>query len=170
VRYTASFEECETLADRAVGRLTDENRCHAMSTGRRRLLLSTIVAIVVAVVLAVVVWLLQPPTAITRENAAKIKEGMAMDEVEAILGGAARDETTGPVIREEPPEFAPRDASGRSFRITILDQRPHLEWHSDEVRIWVHFDSNGNVTECTYFPTHRAEESLLDKLRRWLRL
>jgi hypothetical protein len=135
---------------------------------RRRLLLFGLLTGLLA--LGAGSWLLWPRTAITRENAAKIQLDMTLEEVESILGGPARDETTGPVIREEPPEFAPRDASGRSFRITILDLRPHLEWHSDEVRIWVHIDSDGRVTECMYFPTHRANESPLDMLRRWLHL
>src|SRR6266478_2347267 len=106
-----------------------------MRSRTRRLLL---LALATVAVLVAGVCLLWPQSAITRENAEMIWEGMTLAEVEAILGGPARDETTGPVIREEPPEFAPPDASGRSFRITILDMRPHLEWHSDQVRIWVH--------------------------------
>jgi hypothetical protein len=138
-----------------------------MASHTRRLLL--LAPPIVAVVLAGV-WVLLPTSVITRENAAKIREGMTLADVETILGGPARDETTGPVIREDPPEFAPPDSSGRRFRITILDMRPHLEWHSDQVRIWVHVDTDGRVTECSHFPTRRAEEGLLDKLRRWLRL
>jgi hypothetical protein len=137
---------------------------------RRRLLL--IALTVVALASLGTIWLLQrqSQSAITCENAAKIKEGMTLAEVQLLLGGPARDETTGPVIREEPPEFAPPDARGRRFRITILELRPHLEWLSDQARVWVHIDADGRVTECTYFPTRRAEESLLDRFRRWLRL
>src|SRR3954465_7795793 len=40
-------------------------------------------------------WLLSPRTAITQENAARIPAGMTLAEVEAILGGAGRDESTG---------------------------------------------------------------------------
>jgi outer membrane protein assembly factor BamE (lipoprotein component of BamABCDE complex) len=65
---------------------------------RRRLLLFALIA--VAVVLAVGVWLLWPRTAITRENAAKIQAGMTLAEVEAILGGPARDEMTGRVLSD----------------------------------------------------------------------
>ena len=76
---------------------------------RRRVLLLGLLATAVGV--AAAAWLLWPRTAITRENAAKVREGMTLAEVEAILGGPARDETTGPVEREEPPEFAPPDAA-----------------------------------------------------------
>lgn len=140
-----------------------------MTRPRRRLLLA-LFAVVMLLVLGVWLHWTKPFSAITRENAAKIKDGMTLAEVEAILGGPPRDETTGPVIREEPPEFAPPDARGRSFRITIVNLRQHLEWHSDQVRIWVHFDSHGRVTDFTHFPTHRAEESPLALLRRWLHL
>ncbi len=120
--------------------------------------------------IAAALWLLWPRTAITRENAARIQPGMTRADVEALLGGPARDDTTGPVAREDPPEFAPPDAQGRRFRITLIDLRPHLEWHSDEVQVWVHVDAEGRVTDCRAFPMRRTDESLLDRLRRWLGL
>jgi hypothetical protein len=137
---------------------------------RRRLLLLTIAAVVVVLVIAV--WLVWPgPSAITRENAARIKEGMTLAEVEAILGGPARDETTGPVEREDPPEFAPPDARGIRWRITIADMRSSLQrWESDQARVWVHFDAEGRVTDCQHFSMRRANEGPIDMLRRWLRL
>lgn len=79
----------------------------SLASPRRLLLLALPVGLLV---LAIGVGLLWPRTAITRENAAKIEPGMTLAEVEAKLGGPARDETTGPVEREEPPEFAPPDA------------------------------------------------------------
>jgi hypothetical protein len=136
---------------------------------RRRLMVFGLLATLTA--LGVGGWMLWPqPTAITRENAAKINIGMTVAQVEAILGGPERDDTTGPGIREEPPEFAPPDASGRRYRITFIDTRPRLEWRSDEVQIWVLVNSDACVTECTWFPMRRAPESPLDKLRRWLHL
>ena len=54
---------------------------------RRRLIL------VATLLLAAGVWLARPAsTQITMENASRIKEGMTLAEVEAILGGPARDE------------------------------------------------------------------------------
>src|SRR5260370_3248342 len=61
-------------------------------TTRRRLLLF---ALPTVAMLAVGVWLLQPRTAITPENAAKIQVGMTLRVVEAILGGPARREARG---------------------------------------------------------------------------
>src|SRR4051812_40868610 len=47
----------------------------------------------------VITWLLWPRTAITADNAAKVREGMTLAEVEALLG-PARDESTGPLAAE----------------------------------------------------------------------
>ncbi len=139
-----------------------------MSPGRRRVCWFAVPAALG--VLAVGVWLLWPHTAITRANAAKVQPGMTLAEVEAILGGPARDDTTGPVVCEEPPEFAPPDAQGRRYRITFVDMRPLLRWHSDEVQVRIHFDDDGRVTDCHSFLMRRAEETLLDRVRRWLGL
>src|ERR1700722_14500609 len=67
---------------------------------RRRVLLIGLLAATVA--LGVCEWMLwpRPPSAITRANAAKITEGMTLAEVEAILGGPPRDESTGTVVSD----------------------------------------------------------------------
>ena len=57
----------------------------AMLKRLRRLLLLALPAALVAVLLAA--WLLWARTAITRENAERIRVGMTLAEVEAILGG-----------------------------------------------------------------------------------
>jgi hypothetical protein len=141
-----------------------------MCRSRRRLFLALgLLACVLAGGAAWVHW--RTPTAINHENAAKIQGGMTLAEVETILGGPARDETTGPVEREEPPEFAPPDARGIRWRIAFADMRAGLQrWESDQARVWVHFDENGFVTDCREFQMRRVEESPLDMLRRWLRL
>jgi hypothetical protein len=139
---------------------------------RRRMLLFGLLAAVAAVVgIAVAAWLLWPGSAITRENAADIREGMTLAEVEAMLGGPARDETTGPVEREEPPEFAEPDARGIRWRITFLDMRSGVHrWESDQARVWVHFDDAGRATDCHVFPMRRVQESPLAMVRRWMHL
>src|SRR4051812_29388784 len=125
-------------------------------TRRRWLLLGMLVA---AAVVAAGLWLNQPPrSAINAENAAKIEIGMTLAEVEAVLGGPARDETTGPV----------NDVIfGGEL---MLPGGPSAEWVSDEYRVWVWLDSEGRVDLYSDSPVQRLPETPLEKLRRWLRL
>jgi hypothetical protein len=73
---------------------------------RRRVLLLGPVA--VAAVMATTIWLTwPPPSAISPENAATLKEGMTLAEVEQILGGPARDERSGPIVTTDEPKDMP---------------------------------------------------------------
>ncbi len=147
-----------------------------MRTRPRRLLLLAVVAVVVA--MAGGAWLLWPRSAITRENAAKIRVGMTLVEVQTILGGPPRDETTGPFVLD--PDFvepAGEDWTGTlqgrwiDFMFVEPPRAPRrVMWHSDQVVIWVRCNAAGCVNACDHFPLRRAEESPLDMLRRWLRL
>jgi hypothetical protein len=131
---------------------------------RRRVLLFGLPTAVAAV--AVAVWLLWPRTAITRENAAMIVRGMTLAEVEAVLGGRARTETTGPV------ELDWNLDTGMVVlnELNLESNRPACTWQSDRVSIYVQFSQDGRVTDCQVFPMRRAPESAHDKLRRWLGL
>jgi len=141
----------------------------------RRLL---IVPVALAVVLALGAWVFWPRSAITRENAEKIAEGMTRADVEAILGGPARDETTGPVVldRYDDPDVVEQRAalyehllveSLRNQAAGVRFPQP-AEWHSNQVSILVHFNREGCVTDCTSMPRRSKDESPLDMLRRWL--
>jgi hypothetical protein len=138
---------------------------------RRRLF--AIACIVALAACAIGLWLLWPaPSAITRENAAKIKDGMTRAEVEAILGGPARDETTGPIdIDTTTHEDA--DVEGMHMlmlaRVFLADEHPSLVWRSDYVIIRMRLDADGVVSVCRVVPVCREPESPLDRIRRWLR-
>jgi outer membrane protein assembly factor BamE (lipoprotein component of BamABCDE complex) len=108
------------------------------------------------VVLAVAMWLFWPRTAITRENAAKIREGMMLADVEEILGGPSRDELSGPH----------KVQWSYTNLIMVVNRK---EWIGPDIAVSVAFRHNrvvsNEVTE-TYFP----EESPIQRIRRWLRL
>jgi hypothetical protein len=72
----------------------------------RRLMLFGLLACLAALGMAtgLLVWSATRGTVITRENAAKIQVGMTVGEVEAILGGPARSDATGPVEFEWDPD------------------------------------------------------------------
>jgi hypothetical protein len=119
---------------------------------RRRVLVLAVVS--AAVALAIGAWLLWPRTAITWENARKVRPGMALDEVEAILGG--------------PPRF---DATGQvSYCLDGIEgfdpaaPRPP-EWISDEVLVMVYLDANHRVQRCVPVPVQR--EGVFEIVRRW---
>jgi hypothetical protein len=97
-------------------------------------------------------WPHTPATAINPENAARIAPGMSVQEVETILGGAARDEV--------------RTAG---HRLLIQSVRPDLEWNSDAATVWVHLDQDGRVRECQVIPVP-APHGVLGTMRRWLGL
>jgi hypothetical protein len=121
-----------------------------MSKRERRLV--SMAALVSVATIAVGVWLSWPRTAITRENAERIQPGMTLAEVEAILGGPARDE--GPEQRSA---------------VSIQSVRPDREWNSAQVSVWVFLDVEGRVRECRAIPVPPAPGPL-ERLRRWLGL
>src|SRR6516162_7726428 len=89
----------------------------------RRLLLLCLPVSLAALGLAA--WLLWPRTAITPENAEKVQRGMTLAEVEAILGGPARDDATGPLT------------SDLSEAVESYDRPGRLKWQSDQTVVWV---------------------------------
>ena len=132
---------------------------------RRRVLLGSVAVVVVG--LAIGVWMLWPRTAITEENAAKLQPGMTLAEVEAILGGPARIETTGPtradVDMDEQRRF-------ERFMLRQNSERRVVSWHSDSVAVYALCGPDGRVLEVFACRVHRAPEALLDTFRRNLRL
>ena len=147
---------------------------------RRRILLG--VPIVVAAFL-IGLWLLWPRTAITADNAAKIKNGMTLEQVVAILGGPERDESTGPIEADDPDideavrtgREPPEAAVGR-VELLQLDF-PHQGmveagryWKTDRLMVRIELDQDGRVSWILVQPVRRQHESLLNRLRRWLRL
>jgi hypothetical protein len=140
-------------------------------TTRRRLLVFGLLAGLLA--LGAGVWLLWPRTAITRENAARIRPGMTLEEVETILGGPMRDDSTGKV--EQDWEWTPEIPG----HLIIESWRPPpqekgavsmSDWRSDQVLIFVDLDSNGRILECHTFELRRAQDGPVGMIRRWLRL
>jgi hypothetical protein len=123
---------------------------------RRRIQLFAL-PVVVAAGFVVGAWLFWPRTAITWENAHKVTPGMALEEVEGILGGPARNDTTGMV----------------SYCLTGIEgfdpgaTRPS-EWISDEVLVMVYLDANQRVQRCV--PVAVRRENTLEAVRRKLGL
>jgi hypothetical protein len=126
----------------------------------------------IAVGVAVGMWLFWPRTAITRENAARIQEGMTLEEVEVIFGGPSRDESTGPLTANARAYQGIVDVSW--FRHEPWGGEPDPQrtrfWVSDHVMVRVDHDGSCNVTNAAVLPVQRIHEPILVMLRRWLRL
>jgi hypothetical protein len=144
---------------------------------RRLLLFGLLVAITLAMVGGIWWWAVWPHTAISRENAARIDKGMTRAEVEAILGGPARIEPSTGVVPDLDLNLPENDQLLRLMEeqqlALIAETRPIAErpiWVSDNVSIYVRFDDQGRVEKCLSVPVRPVQESLTDKLRRWLRL
>jgi hypothetical protein len=145
-------------------------------TRRRRYLLLAMVA--VAVVLAVGSWLLSPRTAITPENAAKIKKGMTLVDVKSILGGSERDESTGPLAAADPVFdddgradvwlFQAQTMVGSMEPGVFIRGRPSC-WTSNHAIVRVHFDTQDEVVSCHVLSV-RPDEGISHMIRRWLGL
>jgi hypothetical protein len=99
------------------------------------------------------------PSAINEENVAKIKRGMALAEVEAILGGPARDESHG---RASPLYQT------IGLVATPLGAYPSKEWISTEAAVEVEFgDDEVVMTSTRGVIRWHPEVSLLETVRRW---
>jgi hypothetical protein len=125
-----------------------------MSNRDRRIIAFACIAVLG--ITAAGVWLLWPrPTAITSENAERIQFGMTLQEVEAILGGPARDETDG--------------RGGAVFPVSDMVIRHWSSWKGREYTVLIAFE-NGRVEDKMCATTFLREETLLQMARRWLRL
>jgi hypothetical protein len=129
---------------------------------RRLLLFALLTVLVVAALWATMGW--RRPSAITRENETRLRVGMTLDKVEAILGGPPRDERSGPTeldpdayttLKPDPPP--PAKVS------------PISEWFSDEVMIRVMFDADGRAEWISTCPLRRTYPGLPATARHWLR-
>jgi hypothetical protein len=129
-------------------------------TRRRLLLLGLLVSLIA---LGAGTWLFLPRTAITRENAEKIQKGMKLAEVEAILGGPERDESTGRLEQD-----GSDDDPARKYVDAVIGKRKN--WRSDRVIIDVYMDAAGRVQVCYRLKVRRMHESPVAVFRRWLHL
>jgi hypothetical protein len=120
-----------------------------MTRRTRRLLLLGLAIGMAGIAVAVALWLLRSP--VNRDNFAKIEEGMALAEVEALLGGPGQRI----LVRT--------GDTGRG----ILHGRTWRRWEAGDVVITLSFDADDNVVGKSI---DEWRTSSLDRLRRWLGL
>jgi hypothetical protein len=141
----------------------------AAMTTKRKLLVLLGVIMVTAVVIAYTVR--SARSAINAENAAKIEIGIDLATVEALLGGPARDESTGRLTTTDKTQD---DAEGvfvvKTWRLYMsagMSQRAQ-NWSSDEIIVFVEINDVGRVERVETFCVSRVAEWPWDLFRRWL--
>ncbi len=126
----------------------------------------------VAVAVAVGVWLAWPRTAISLENYARVQKGMTVGELEGLLGGLPRNESTGPLVYDDGIyQGCCRILPHWAHRYEPWRKHPNsYEWISDEAIIYVFLDDDDRVSSHGLYPVRRADQNPLATLRRWLHL
>jgi hypothetical protein len=149
----------------------------ATMTRCRLLLIGHLAVIAVLCVASLLFW--PRPSAINRENFERLEIGMALADVETILGGPARNESTGPLTSDEPEGAV---AGGPETQLVLVPDGgwvssgggqfvpPAKQWLSNTQLICVSLDHSGRVESCHAVPVRRMQEPPLETLRRWLRL
>jgi hypothetical protein len=122
-----------------------------------RFLLFSLAAVLVG--LAIGVWLLWPTASdhINHNSYQKIQEGMSLAQVEHLLGGPPGHYNTrpiGPLITE----------------VTMPVGATLQEWVGNDWRISVCLSADASVLFAEIDPVPIRAESVVDRLRRWLRL
>ena len=115
-------------------------------------------------------WWMEPTTGICRATANRIRPGMTLAEVVAIIGEKPNDigeNSFGNFERHPSLSRSDRNAALALFRSHSLIGVEMRFWADKPGLIQVAFDENDCVS-FSYYISHN--ESILDKLRRWLRL
>ena len=126
-----------------------------VAMSRRRFMIAG--AVLSTILLAGIAFqFLRPGSAINRQNFERIQVGMALSEVEDIVGLPAGDYSTGNVFLVEP---------ARRFSL-----QPRREWWGDEGILQVRLDAEGRVTEKHFLAVYHSGGNSLSWLRRKLGL
>ena len=152
---------------------------------KRRFVVMGLGAIGALLILVISIRLLNSKTSITYENFEKIQEGMTLAEVETILGGPARTESSGPLIAEvaddeEVGNDEMRRAVGLNRLLFFTQDLAHdpnepppsspLLWESNHVLILVCIDSMGCVEARSALEVRPLHASPWDIICRWFQL
>jgi len=112
----------------------------------------------------VIVSLTLPDHRIDDASFARLREGMTLPEVEALLGVSAGDYRVAPVGSAD-GGFGPTDSFGPSE-----EPKVRLHWYGDARWIHVGFDGQGKVVAGWCGITVKARDSFLRRLGRWFGL
>jgi hypothetical protein len=141
-------------------------------TTRRRLLKFGLLAIVATLVGMVCLLWPEDSSAINRENAARIRQGMTLDEIETILGGPGRHEFGGPLSSDVQFSLSNDEiVAAHRFVLSYPANTVALQrWQSKTVTIDIPFDAQGVALQVRYILHRPDSETFLQMVRRVLHL
>jgi len=135
---------------------------------KRFLLKTGLVALVAVAAFVGYLWWTVPSSGINRAIANRIRVGMTLKEVEAVIGLPADDHRT---KETGIPESAVAPATDADELVKIVAKAGNSlrieEWLGDEGAIIVAVDSDEQVFRSVWVP---FSDSFLDKVRSWLHL
>ena len=114
-----------------------------------------------------------PRSAISRKNAARLHVGMTRHEAELILGGPARDESTGAEVidagavdQEELDAFC-NHSGGVESEDSV---KGGGIWRSGTVMVVLYWDRTDRLCRCDSIPLCPARWSVISVIRQYLRM
>jgi hypothetical protein len=130
----------------------------------RRTLLVALAGLAIIAAVAVVLWPpIDPASRITQENFERIKPGMTMAEVTAMLGPPGDYENP-----DSPVKFHTGDGPTFGSMMTPVDGPKSVEiWDSDTAFVSIEVDSSDTVRWGTFAPQHVPNGSLLSTALGW---
>jgi hypothetical protein len=139
----------------------------------RRRWLWLLVFVSAALSVAVFLAYVSTDTKITRENIERIKEGMTLEEVEAILGGPPRIEGTNPSLNEGQREVRELySRKGLDFSLPGFEFRDTVRgWDSRRAAVVIHFraETAKDVDKVlSVLPDRTSHPTLEERFSLWL--
>ena len=137
-----------------------------MSRRKRVLLWVGLLVVLAGAGLGLLAWLLPSDRHIIRESYDAIGPSMTVLEVEMLLGGPAGDYTHG--------QYMVANLSGNHAEFDIevyeITAKRNRSWIGSQGLVQVSFDEHDKIAVKSFFPVVPTDETLLDRLRRWLGL
>jgi hypothetical protein len=142
---------------------------------RRRFFLGSGFVATLIVAGAIVVWSVTPTDRINEETFKLIRNGMTQPEIEAILMVPPGDYSNGAILISRMDPELPDLSLGDELPMFVIlpvptDKGPRIKhWIGSDICLVVFFDSEKKVEHAfRYSVVYLQDESMLDKMRRWL--
>jgi hypothetical protein len=133
---------------------------------KRILIRLTLLAAIAVAGFLLLVWWALPPNIVSIEQVKQLSDGMSEEEVLEVLGEPSPDESDLRQIEEGRVKMAVRARAHHVPAIPPAIPSYVKEWRMEGQRLQIGFDDNGKLMMMVFI---REQESICNKVRRWLR-